>query len=211
MDPKHKAVPEILRATRALLRGWHGHALPPIVDLRRRTPQHRATGFVICTRLFNAKPVELGHAGKADGRWRLCALAATTDHPGNTDAGIDALCKFQADESPVRMYAPAGKDVDAVFDLRAVYRQGHRELDYASMPALVCPPKGRHGLLDYETALCVDVKKRESILDLPAIKRARGALVVVRPEQHIAHAWPLDAHKELAEFFSGIMQPCDAI
>ena len=60
------------------------------------THQQLATGFVIGTRfhsapvlrITDAKPVQLGHAGKADGRWRLYAFA------GADDASLRALCAF---------------------------------------------------------------------------------------------------------------------
>ena len=159
-------------------------------------------------RVFDAKPVELGHVGKADGRWRLYAFAAAADVPGHAESGIGALCRFLSEsaESPVRNYTPADHDVDAVFDLRGVYQQGHRELDYAAMPSLLRPAKGRYGLLDYEKAFCVDAKKDQSIFDLRGIDKARGALVVVRPDQYIAHVLPLEAHQELASFFAGFMR-----
>jgi hypothetical protein len=80
-------------------------------------------------------------------------------------------------------------------------------LDIASMPALLLPRKGRHGLRDYEKVFCPDLKNGPDIFDLRGIDRARGALVVVRPDQYIAHVLPLDAHRELADFFAGFMLP----
>ena len=180
------------------------------------TYQQLATGFVVGTRfhsapvlrVYDARPIELGHVAKADGRWRLYAFAAATDLPGNTDAGIGALCKFLSEsaESPVRKHTPAHQDVDAVFDLRGIYQQGHRELDYAAMPALLRPAKGRYGLLDYEKAFCVDARSGQNIFDLRGIDKSRGALVVVRPDQYIAHVLPLEAHQELASVFAGFMR-----
>ena len=32
-------------------------------------------------------------------------------------------------------------------------------------------------------------------------------MVVVRPDQYVAHILPLDAHRELAAFFDGFMKP----
>jgi len=36
---------------------------------------------------------------------------------------------------------------------------------------------------------------------LRGVDRAKGALVIVRPDQHVANVLPLDAHHELADFF----------
>jgi phenol 2-monooxygenase/3-hydroxybenzoate 4-monooxygenase len=175
------------------------------------THQQLATGFVIGTRfhsapvlrITDAKPLQLGHAGKADGRWRLYAFA------GADDASLRALCTFleHAPESPLRRYTRAGQDIDAVFDVRAVFQQGHRELAFATLPALLRPHKGRYGLIDYEKVFCPDPKTAADIFDLRGIDRAQGALVVVRPDQYIAHVLPLDAHRELAAFFDAFMLP----
>jgi phenol 2-monooxygenase/3-hydroxybenzoate 4-monooxygenase len=173
------------------------------------THQQLATGFVVGTRFHSApvvrvtdaKPVQLGHAGKADGRWRLYAFA------GRDATGLRELCRFleESPESPVRRSTRAGQDPDAVFDLRAVFQQPHQEIDIAALPALLLPRKGRHGLRDYEKVFSPDLKNRQDIFDLRGVDRTRGALVVVRPDQYIAHVLPLDAHGALADFFAGFM------
>lgn len=180
------------------------------------THQPLATGFVIGTRFHSApvlrvsdaRPLQLGHAGKADGRWRLYAFAGAND-AAEMAGGLRGLCRFleESPESPLRRYTPPGQDVDAVFDLRAVFQQGHRELAIESMPALLLPRKGRHGLRDYEKVFCAELKNGPDIFDLRGIDRRRGALVVVRPDQYIAHVLPLDAHRALADFFAGFMRP----
>lgn len=178
--------------------------------------QHLATGFVIGTRfhsapavrITDARPLELGHVARADGRWRLYAFAGARDA---TDAGtgVRALCRFleASPDSPVRRFTPAGQDADAVFDLRAIFQQPHAELDIGSMPELLLPRKGRLGLRDYEKVFAPDFRNRADIFDLRGISRERGALVVVRPDQYIAHVLPLDAHAQLAAFFAGFMRP----
>ncbi len=186
----------------------------PAVICAEATHQRLATGFVIGTRfhsapvvrIMDAKPVQLGHAGKADGRWRLYAFAGRNDHL-DARVGLRALCKFleESADSPVRKYTRAGQDIDAVFDLRAIFQQGHRELAIESMPALLLPPKGRYGLRDYGKVFCPDLKNGPDIFDLRGIDRGQGALVVVRPDQYIAHVLPLGAHRALADFFSAFM------
>lgn len=184
------------------------------------THQHLATGFVIGTRFHSApvlrvsdaKPIELGHVAKADGRWRLYAFAAATDHAENIDAGVGALCRFLevSSDSPVRKYASAGQDMDAVFDVRAIFQRAHPELDLETMPTLLMPQKGRYALRDYEKIFSSVVNNGMDIFDLRGIDRVQGALIVVRPDQYIAHVLPLGAHQALADFFAGIMRPNDA-
>lgn len=177
------------------------------------THQHLAAGFVVGTRfhsapvvrITDARPLHLGHVAEADGRWRLYAFAGRNDHL-DQQTGVRALCTFLAEsaESPVRLYTPAGQDIDAVFDVRAIFQQSHEALAFESMPALLRPRKGRHQLTDYEKVFCAD-KNGADIFELRGVNRAQGALVIVRPDQYIAHVLPLDAHAALAQFFAGFM------
>ena len=133
------------------------------------THQHLAEGLTIgmrfhsapVIRVADAKPVQLGHTVKADGRFRIFAFAGAGDSaaPGS---GIRALCDFlsMSVESPVMKYTRAGADIDAVIDVRAVFQQGHQEIDLKTMPALLLPQKGRYGLRDYEKIFCAGPQKR---------------------------------------------------
>ncbi|HYD76333.1 FAD-binding monooxygenase [Ramlibacter sp.] len=195
--------------------GMGTHYRPSLI-CGEATHQHLARGFVIGTRfhsapvvrITDARPQHLGHAGKADGRWRLYAFAGANDHR-DAAAGVAGLCRFleESPESPVRRYTRPGQDIDAVFDLRAIFQASHRELAIEAMPALLLPRKGRYGLRDYEKVFCPDLKNGPDIFDLRGVDRAQGALVVVRPDQYIAHVLPLDGHHELAAFLAGFMLP----
>ena len=107
----------------------------------------------------------------------------------------------------MRKYTSANANVDSVIDVRAVFQQGHRELDVAAMPAFLLPAKGRYGLRDYEKMFCPDLKSGNDIFDMRGIDRASGCMVVVRPDQYVAHVLPLDADAALSDFFAGLMLP----
>lgn len=157
-------------------------------------------------RLADAKPVQLGHVALADGRWRLFAFADRTD-PVSASSRLRALCDFLADapSSPIRRHTPPEADIDAVIDLRAIFQQGHRDLAVAEMPGLLLPRKGRFGLIDYEKMFCPSPQGGQDIFDMRGIDRENGCLVIVRPDQYVAHVLPLDDHTALAAFFDGIM------
>ena len=176
--------------------------------------QHLAEGLVIgkrfhsapVIRLGDAKPVHLGHAGQADGRFRIYAFSPAED-PAATGSGIRALCNFltEARESPVRRFTLERSDIDSVIDLRAVFQQDHRELAIEAMPALLLPRKGRYGLLDYEKMFCPDIKSGQDVFDMRGIDRKVGCMVVVRPDQYVAAVLPLDDFAALASYFDGFM------
>ncbi|HJY48990.1 MAG TPA: hypothetical protein VJ349_10205 [Stellaceae bacterium] len=92
-----------------------------------------------------------------------------------------------------------------MIDVRAVFQQGHLELAIEAMPSFLLPRKGRYGLRDYEKMFCPDLKSRHDIFDMRSIDRNRGCMVVVRPDQYVAHVLPFDAYAELAAFFDGFM------
>jgi len=187
---------------------------PPSIITAKPIYQHLAKGLLIgarfhsapVIRLADAKPVHLGHVSEADGRWRIFSFAGA-ENPALSDSGIQALCRFLAEEreSPIRRYTAPGEDIDAVIDVRAVFQQGHRELDLGAMPSFLFPHKGRYGLRDYEKLFCSDVKSGQDIFVQRGIDKARGCMVVVRPDQYVAHILPLDGYMELAGFFDRFM------
>ncbi|MBW7968372.1 FAD-binding monooxygenase [Bradyrhizobium sp. BR 10289] len=180
--------------------------------------QHLAQGLVIgkrfhsapVIRLGDAKPVHLGHAAQADGRFRLYAFSPA-ENPAASGSAIRALCNFlvEARESPVRRYTPAGADIDSVIDLRAVFQQDHRELAIEAMPPLLLPRKGRYGLLDYEKMFCPDLKSGYDVFTMRGIGRKAGCMVVVRPDQYVASVLPLDDFAALASYFDAFMLPAN--
>jgi phenol 2-monooxygenase len=161
-------------------------------------------------RLADTRAMHLGHVIKADGRWRLFAFAGASDD-GTDDGGaggaVAALCRFLADNlaSPVRAYTPAGADIDSVIDLRAIFQPPHTTLAPDGMHPLLLPAKGALGLRDYEKIFAVDHKSGDDIYAMRGINREHGCMVLVRPDQHVAHILPLDAHDALGHFFAGFM------
>ncbi|MGI9525404.1 MAG: FAD-binding monooxygenase [Hyphomicrobiaceae bacterium] len=186
----------------------------PSIICGQATYQHLAEGLLIgmrfhsapVVRAADAKPLHLGHIIKADGRWRLLAFASAHD-PYRSSVGIFSLCEFlsQAPSSPIRKYTPKEADIDAVIDVRVIFQQSHQELSFDRMPALLRPSKGRFGLCDYEKIFCSSSNEVEDIFEMRCIDRKSGCIVLVRPDQHVAHVLPLNAYSELAAFFDGFM------
>lgn len=159
-------------------------------------------------RLADAKIMELGHTVTADARWRVFAFTPNED-PSSDGSAVGRLCDFlaEAPNSPVRRYGRNGADVDALIDLRVVFQQTSRDLAIETFPDLLLPRKGRFGLIDYEKVFCHSPKLGRDIFELRGIDRQQGCLVIVRPDQYVAHVAPFGDHSELAGFFDGFMLP----
>jgi len=180
------------------------------------TWQNMATGFEIGTRfhsapvirLADARPMHLGHTVKADARWHIYAFSGAADAAAPNSAICD-LCDYLENDSQsaLRVHTPDGEDIDALIDVRAVFQQGFRDLAFDSMPQLLRPAKGRYGLVDSEKVFCPGLKGSGDIFDMRGIDRDQGCILVVRPDQYVAHVLPLDAYSELAAFFGGFMLP----
>ena len=178
------------------------------------TYQPLAEGFKIGTRFHSApvtrlgdgRLIQLGDTLAADGRWRLIAFAGLGD-TATPDSPLGKLCSFLVEslESPLKRYTPRGADVDAVFDVRAVFQKSHHLLAITAMPEILFPHKGRFGLRDYEKAFCALEDASQNIYAMRHVNKDSGCLVVVRPDQYIAHVLPMSDQETLAQFFAGFM------
>ncbi len=173
------------------------------------THQHLAEGFPVgmrfhsapVVRLADALPLQLGHVARADGAWRLYVFADRAD-PASPGSRARQLCDELG--PTLARYTPPGADPDSVIDVRAVFQQGHRDLAVETLPAVLVPRKGRFGLVDHEKAFCPDPRAAD-VFDLRGIDRDAGCMVLVRPDQHVAAVLPLEEHRALADFLSGVL------
>jgi phenol 2-monooxygenase (NADPH) len=158
-------------------------------------------------RLSDAKQMQLGHAAEADARWRIYAFAGKADS-SNQGSAIHQLADWleTSPDSPVVKHTRQGEYIDAVIDVRAVFQQTFDQLAYEDMPSLLKPKTGKLGLQDHEKVFCVDHKGAGDIFDMRRINRETGCMVVVRPDQYIAHVLPLDGCEALAAFFAGVLR-----
>ncbi len=65
-------------------------------------------------RLADAKPMQLGHAARADGAWRIYAFGDVSGQRLRKLADFFA----ESEKSPIRRFTPKGTDIDSVIDDR---------------------------------------------------------------------------------------------
>lgn len=103
--------------------------------------------------------MQLGHAFRADGRWRLYGFAAAED-PAKVVPPREPL-PIPERGAGLPGHTPEGADIDSVIDVLAILQQSHRELALAMQPTFLLPRKGRYGLVDYEKLFYPDLKNRD--------------------------------------------------
>jgi len=183
------------------------------------TWQSLACGLEIGTRfhpaqvvhLADAQPLQLGHVVKADTRWHLFAFCPD-ENPSDQGSAIAGLCHFLAENptSPIRRFARQNEDIDAVIDVRAIFSKRNQTSRLKPCLSFSNQKKGRMGLADHEKMFCSDLKNGPDTCDLCKIDRKRGCLVIVRPDQYVAHVLPFNDYGELAAFFGNIMLEQDS-
>lgn len=154
-------------------------------------------------RLWDAKPMQLGHCLKADGRWRMLVFNGESK-PTERLSPLWRFLDWMSDDdtSPLRRFTPIGADLDAVIDLRGVFQQPHRSIAVENTHPLLTPKKGRYGLPDTEKMFCAD--PRFDIFDRRGIDRQRGCVLILRPDQYVADIQPIDAYDAITRFFCGV-------
>ncbi|WP_087131125.1 FAD-dependent monooxygenase [Microbacterium esteraromaticum] len=151
-------------------------------------------------RICDGNVIHLGHHAKADGRWRVYAFG---DRDGSA---LDAWAARAADV--FARFTPADADVDAVFDVKAIYQQPFEECEVTSVPELFQPKTGPFGLTDWEKAYSAGPSKwtETDIFEARELSRD-GVVIVVRPDQYVAGIFPLDAVDELGDFLASALLP----
>ncbi|MGC5169146.1 FAD-dependent monooxygenase [Microbacterium sp. DT81.1] len=174
-------------------------------------------------RVCDGNVVHLGHHAKADGRWRVYAFADTAagafadtaagayaDAPSaGAPSALSSWAEWMASpESPITRYTPAGADIDAVFDVKAIYQQRFEDIDIARVPPLFLPKTGPLGLTDWEKVYAAAPSAWSSADIFAERELSRdGVVVVVRPDQYVAAVLPLTATAALASFFQRFLVP----
>lgn len=156
-------------------------------------------------RVCDGNAVHLGHHAKADGRWRVYAFADAS-LAGEASALTNWAAWASSPDSPFTRHTPAGADLDAVFDVKAIYQQRYEDVDLTRVPETFLPKTGPLGLTDWEKvyAAAPSAWTTADIFDERDLSRD-GVVVVVRPDQYVAAVLPLTATDELAAFFSGAL------
>lgn len=170
--------------------------------------QALATGYplgkrfksAMTTRVADGVNTHIGHHHRADGRFRIYAFA---DREGAVLADWAAWMTHSPD-SPLERSRVDGTDIDQIFDIKVIYQEEHHSVDINRVPTLFLPRTGPFELIDYEKVYAA--QPEADIFTDRGIDRS-GVVVLVRPDQYVAHVLPLGRPEELAAFLSTLLLP----
>ncbi|MFK7856052.1 MAG: FAD-dependent monooxygenase [Granulosicoccus sp.] len=156
-------------------------------------------------RLADAKPMQLGHVIEADGRFRLFVFAPLGSGVEDSIKALAGVCSYLENDSdsPVGRFTPTNSELDSLIDVRAILPYHFRDIDLTALPQFLFPRKGKYQLRDYEKVFCFGGKNVD-IYTARGIDKTQGCLVIVRPDQYIAHVLPLHATDQLTTYFERV-------
>ena len=156
-------------------------------------------------RLWDAKPMQLSHCLKADGRWRLM-IFNDQSKPTDTSSELWKFCDWLKNDitSPINLVNHKGEDIDSIIDIRVVFQQSYRSIAVENTHPFLTPKKGRYSLPDTEKMFCPD--PNFNIFDRRGIDRLSGCTIVLRPDQYIANIQSLNDTEGTVDFFCTIFQ-----
>ena len=180
--------------------------------------QELATGFPVgkrfkserVVRVCDTNPLQLGHQATADGRWRIYAFAcdSTPDAPAGETSAIRRWAQWmdESADSPVNRFTAAVEDRSARVDLQVTNQRKHTDFEVMNAPKIFTPEVGPYQVVDLNNVF--SIHPDYDIFDERGISRD-GAVVIVRPDQYVAHVLPLGAREELTDFFAGVFNDAD--
>ncbi|RYP15618.1 hypothetical protein DL765_005597 [Monosporascus sp. GIB2] len=181
-----------------------------------RKKQALATGLPVGMR-FNsfkvlnqadARPWHFQERLKADGRFRIVLFAGDV-LSSSQKARVDAFCQaLDAPESFLHAATPPDAAIDSVIEVLTIHSSKRVDTELLRDFPAVLHPFDEHTGWDYSKVFVDDMSYHEGFAeayDKYGVDRARGCVVVVRPDQYVAWIGELEDIEELESYFKGCL------
>ena len=125
-----------------------------------------------------ARVEEVGASTHVSVGEEVTVIAVIGDREDITELPLEAMPGVDRVVAILRPYKLVSREFqqrDSVIDVRAVFQQGHREVEVDRLPPLLLPRKGRFGLIDYEKAFAPDLQAGADIFASCAASTASAA------------------------------------
>lgn len=181
--------------------------------VQRDSAQWLATGLEIgkrfpsvpVLRAVDACPLRLSEQLRADGRWRVLLVDRESAESGLSPELRQLLDRLEnSPTSPLGITPSTTRDADSAIEVLAVLPRDFRSIEFAQLPTLLWPPRGKLGLRDYGKVFCPGIETNDWYAGIGAdIKQ--GCVAIIRPDQHIAAISALTEPDAVAQFFANLL------
>jgi phenol 2-monooxygenase len=179
-------------------------------------------------RFFDVRAVQLSRALQSDGRWRLMVFSGNVLNQANL-ARLDRLAEFlTSPKSPIVAFTKKGASSDSLIEpLLVMYGERVKiEDDGIPIPAVFTPVNGKWQMKGQSRLMKFLGKTTDHSLDLNkiyvddesynnghgkayeklGIDPEKGAVVVIRPDQHVSLVVSLEDHEIIDRFITGALK-----
>ncbi|GAA5910515.1 hypothetical protein JCM6882_008543 [Rhodosporidiobolus microsporus] len=161
--------------------------------------------------LADARPWHLGDRFVSDGRWRIVFFAGDVREPVQRQKLERVAEYFDLPSGPLRLYTPAGEDLDSLIELITVISNPRITVEPNDFPEILWPKKNPWGSRAYDKLYADDSSpvtpdQRGEIYKNLQIA-PEGCLVVVRPDQTVSLVCGLEEPQQIGAFFSRFLIP----
>lgn len=181
--------------------------LAPHIVLGRRIPSYKIVNQA------EARPVHLGEILASDGRWRLLVFAGDLRDRAQWGRVQRLGERLAGPHSLLRRYTPRRQRIDAVIEVLTIHAGPRTGVELLDLHEVFHPWDEERGW-DYGKVWVDDGTYHEGWADayrMWGVDRARGCLVVVRPDQHVGFVGELedlgggDGEGGVEGFFKGVL------
>lgn len=160
----------------------------------------------------DALPYYLSDLACADGRWKVLIFGGDVTRHSECRLRLDNLCEFLTNpgKSPVMKYTPKGRDLDSVFNILTILASARTTIECEDFDEILRPTQSPLGFRAYKKIFADDesyYKEHGRVYEGLGIDPKFGALVVLRPDQHVSLVTEIDDHTGIATFFDSFMVP----
>jgi phenol 2-monooxygenase (NADPH) len=155
----------------------------------------------------SAAPVQIAKHLTSDGRFRIILFAGNLTSQDQFKR-VEEFCKsLTAANSFLHRFTPQGQKIDSVIEILTIHSGSRTAIELLDLPDLLHPFDEQTGW-DYEKVFVDDVSYHEGhgeAYNKYGVDKEKGAVVVLRPDQHVAWAGELEDVEAIDAYFSGFM------
>lgn len=176
-------------------------ALAKNVEVGKRVPSTKVLSQA------DARPWHLHELLPSNGKWRLVLFVGDVSQPGPTENMNKVAEALAAPNSFLKRFTPADQRYDDVIEVLTIHAAKRLDKTIFDFPEVLRPYHEIDGW-DYRKVFVDDQSFHEGhgqLYETFGIDPKVGAAVILRPDQYVAYAGPVEDYQALDTFFSGFM------